>query len=227
VTRDMLDMSLWFSQDVQLVNANIAKEMERCYPSPVAKKKSTTLLALLQEAELETRKSVSDLPLLEHVLRDPLLFGDYRNAINEEPRFYEDLLDYDAVYFLFQEILEEYNERKEKLNIVLFEDCLEHLTRAHRTLRMNRGHLLLVGVGGCGKQCITRLAAFAAGKTAENLHLSFFTSSFFAECEIFEISLTRGYNENSFKEDLKKLYTSLGVGNKQTVFMFRAAQVSD
>jgi dynein heavy chain len=42
---------------------------------------------------------------LEYILRDPLLFGDYRNAMNEkEPRVYEDLLDYDAVYYLFQEV---------------------------------------------------------------------------------------------------------------------------
>lgn len=41
---------------------------------------------------------------LEYIMRDPLLFGDYRNALSEdEPRIYEDLLDYDAVYYLFQE----------------------------------------------------------------------------------------------------------------------------
>lgn len=46
-------------------------------------------------------------------MRDPLLYGDYRNAANEdEPRFYEDLLDYEAVFYLFQEIIEEYNERR-------------------------------------------------------------------------------------------------------------------
>lgn len=49
------------------------------------------------------------------------------------------------------------------MSLVLFEDCLEHLTRVHRTLRMHRGHVLLVGVGGCGKKCVTRLSAFAAG----------------------------------------------------------------
>jgi dynein heavy chain, axonemal len=127
-------------KDVQLVNENIAKEMEKNYPAPLISAKSSLATTLLQETDLseEKRDSVSDLPLLEHVLREPLVFGDYRNAINADPRFYEDLLDYDAVNFLFQEILEEYNERKEKLNIVLFEDCLEHLTRAHRTLQMNR-----------------------------------------------------------------------------------------
>lgn len=50
-----------------------------------------------------------------------------------------------------------------KMSVVLFEDCLEHLTRTHRVLRMERGHVMLVGVGGSGKKSICRLAAFAAG----------------------------------------------------------------
>jgi dynein heavy chain len=42
---------------------------------------------------------------LQYVMRDPLLFGDYRNAMTAgEPRIYEDLLDYDAIYYLFQEV---------------------------------------------------------------------------------------------------------------------------
>lgn len=175
---------------------------------------------------------IPDEPICDYTLRDPLLFGDYRNAVNEsEPRFYEDLLDYEAILFLFQEvftqkglfhknknnfsflqfdkqILDEYNERcAKKLSLVLFEDCLEHLTRVHRTLRMNRGHVLLVGVGGSGKKSITRLASFAA------------------ECEVFEISLTRGYNITNFREDLKILFNRTGVDNKKTAFILSAAQV--
>ncbi|PIK48528.1 putative dynein heavy chain 10, axonemal isoform X3 [Apostichopus japonicus] len=45
----------------------------------------------------------------EEVLREPVLFGDYRTALDEgEPRLYEDIQDYDACKALFQEILEEY-----------------------------------------------------------------------------------------------------------------------
>ena len=62
-----------------------------------------------------------------------------------------------------QEILEEYNESNTKMNLVLFDDALEHLTRVHRIIRMDRGHALLVGVGGSGKQSLARLAAFTAG----------------------------------------------------------------
>ncbi|XP_049816413.1 dynein axonemal heavy chain 10 [Schistocerca nitens] len=144
------------------------------------------------------------------VMEEPLLFGDYRNAISEdEQRVYEDLLDYEAIYRIFKEILDEYNERLSRMELVLFDDALEHLTRVHRVLRMHKGHVMLVGVGGSGKQSIVRLAAFTAG------------------CDVFMITLSRGYNETSFKEDLKQLYYLLGVEKKPTVFVFTAAQVAE
>lgn len=54
------------------------------------------------------------------------------------------------------------------MSVVLFEDCLEHLTRTHRILRMDRGNAMIIGVGGSGKKSICRLAAFAAGGFAIN-----------------------------------------------------------
>ncbi|XP_027024931.2 dynein axonemal heavy chain 10 isoform X2 [Tachysurus fulvidraco] len=147
---------------------------------------------------------------LESAMRDPILFGDYRTALTEsEPRVYEDIQDYDACKALFQELLEEYNENKTKMNLVLFDDALDHLTRIHRIVRMDRGHALLVGVGGSGKQSLTKLAAFTAG------------------CEVFEIVLSRGYSESNFREDLKTLYLKLGIENKKTVFLFTDAHVAD
>ncbi|KAE8635010.1 hypothetical protein XENTR_v10002490 [Xenopus tropicalis] len=147
---------------------------------------------------------------LEHATRDPILFGDYRTGMSEgEPRVYEDIQDYEAAKALFQEILEEYNESKTKMNLVLFDDALEHLTRIHRIIRMDRGHALLVGVGGSGKQSLARLAAYAAGY------------------EVFEIVLSRGYGENSFREDLRNLYIKLGLENKKMIFLFTDAHVAE
>ncbi|XP_039416979.1 dynein heavy chain 10, axonemal isoform X2 [Corvus cornix cornix] len=147
---------------------------------------------------------------LEHVIRDPILFGDFRTALNEaEPRIYEDIQDYDVAKALFQEILEDYNEFHIKMHLVLFDDALEHLIRIHRIIRMDRGHALLIGVGGSGKQSLTRLAAHTAG------------------CEVFEIILSRGYGENNFRDDLKNLYLKLGIENKSMVFLFTDGQVAE
>ncbi|CAL1680177.1 unnamed protein product [Lasius platythorax] len=149
--------------------------------------------------------------VIQYSLRDPMLYGDFRNACNEdEPRFYEDLLDYEAVYSLFLEIFDEYNERtRTKLHMVLFNDALEHLTRVHRALRMHRGHVLIVGTGGSGKKSVIKLASFAAGY------------------QLFQIVLSRGYNETFFREDMKRLYNIIGVENKRVVFMFTSAHIKN
>ncbi|KAL1464921.1 hypothetical protein WDU94_004526, partial [Cyamophila willieti] len=146
------------------------------------------------------------------VMRDPLLFGDFRNALKQnEPRHYEDLLDYSAVGHLFTEILEEYNSaagaKESRLDLILFQDAREHLTRIHRALRLERGHCLVLGVEGGGKRSLVTLATFAAGY------------------QLFTINLSRDYTESRFREDLKRVYRLLGVNNQATVFFFSGAEI--
>nr|CAH8856482.1 unnamed protein product [Trichobilharzia regenti] len=139
----------------------------------------------------------------EYVNAMPILFGDYRTAMDEtEIRLYEDMADYDNCRTIAEEILENYNENVGQLQMILFNDAIEHLTRIERVLRMENGHALLVGVGGSGKQSLTRLATYAANSN------------------LFEIQLCRGYGEREFREELKALYLRLGTENKSTVFVF-------
>nr|Q9SMH3.1 RecName: Full=Dynein-1-alpha heavy chain, flagellar inner arm I1 complex; AltName: Full=1-alpha DHC; AltName: Full=Dynein-1, subspecies f [Chlamydomonas reinhardtii]CAB56598.1 1-alpha dynein heavy chain [Chlamydomonas reinhardtii] len=155
--------------------------------------------------------------LAAHTLASPVLFGDFKNVINElqgegevAPRMYDDLGDYNSIKPLFEDVMTNfYNRKRKPMNLVFFEDALEHLTRIHRTLRLPQGNCLLVGVGGSGKQSLSKLAAFTAG------------------CEVFEITLTRGYDELAFREDLKRLYAMLGSDNKRVMFLFTDAHVAD
>ena len=42
---------------------------------------------------------------MEFVLTDPILYGDYKNALDEnEPRYYEDLIDHANIKVIFEEV---------------------------------------------------------------------------------------------------------------------------
>lgn len=41
---------------------------------------------------------------MDTVNREPVLFGDYRNALTEDPRLYEDIVDYEAAKAIFDEV---------------------------------------------------------------------------------------------------------------------------
>ena len=51
------------------------------------------------------------------------------------------------------DFLEKYNEDNPqgKMELILFDDALQHLLRISRLIEMPRGSALLVGVGGSGK----------------------------------------------------------------------------
>ena len=41
---------------------------------------------------------------VDTVNREPILFGDYRNSLTEDPRLYEDIVDYEAAKAIFDEV---------------------------------------------------------------------------------------------------------------------------
>lgn len=112
------------------------------------------------------------------------------NIIAEAPRIYEAANSLVEVREKVQEFLVRYNEEfpARRLDLVLFDDALRHLIRISRVLRTPRGSALLVGVGGSGKQSLTRLAAYIARQ------------------KLFQITLTKTYNIAALKDDLRVIY---------------------
>ena len=59
-----------------------------------------------------------------------------------------------------EEMLDDYNQiNTAQMNLVLFMDALKHVTRISRVIRQPLGNALLLGMGGSGRQSLTRLAS--------------------------------------------------------------------
>uniref|UniRef100_H3A2B2 Dynein axonemal heavy chain 9 n=1 Tax=Latimeria chalumnae TaxID=7897 RepID=H3A2B2_LATCH len=122
---------------------------------------------------------------------------------------YMPIQSWESLNKILVDALDSYNEVNAAMNLVLFEDAMCHICRINRILESPRGNALLVGVGGSGKQSLTRIAAFISS------------------LEVFQITLRKGYGILDLKTDLANQYIKAGVKNVGTVFLMTDAQVAD
>ena len=82
--------------------------------------------------------------------------------ITEAPKIYEVGGHLPDLRLRTEGFLNKHNDQypSKPLNIVLFDDALKHVLRIARCLGMNKGCILLVGIGGSGKQSLTRIATY-------------------------------------------------------------------
>lgn len=148
--------------------------------------------------------------LHEHYTEDETYFVDFlkempeptgdepEDFVFELPKVYEEWPSFEGVKEKVLEFMAQFNDeiRGFQLDMVFFHDCLVHLIIISRIIRTPRGNALLVGVGGSGKQSLTRLASFIAGY------------------KFYQITLTRSYNASNLMDDLKYLYRTAGLEGK-------------
>ncbi|KAI2655454.1 Dynein axonemal heavy chain 11 [Labeo rohita] len=141
------------------------------------------------------------------VLQEPLIYL-HRSVGSAEPS-YLPVAGWEQLSCILTEALDSYNELHSAMNLVLFQEAMQHVCRITRILACPRGHALLVGVGGSGKQSLTRLAA----------HLS--------NMDVFQPTLSKGYNIQDLKVDLAGLYLKTGVKNIPTILLLTDAQIPE
>lgn len=92
----------------------------------------------------------------------PDVFDEEGVLLEEAPKTYEPGGGLEDIRPIVQTFLEKHNAENpaKKMELVLFNDALEHLLRINRLMEMPRGSGLLVGVGGSGKQSLTRLSSY-------------------------------------------------------------------
>ena len=107
--------------------------------------------------------------------------------------------------------LEDYNETGSSIPmpLVLFRNAVNHVCRIQRILMLERGSMLFVGVGGSGRESLSRLAAFASNY------------------EFFRIEVSRKYRRKEFLEDIKSMSMRCGLDNIPVLFFLKDTDIQE
>ena len=179
-------------------------EAERVYCDKLVDKEDSEMFFKIQRDVV--KKSLEDVNE-EDVFRRPNIFCHFAMGIGE-PK-YSAIDSWTSLNKLLTDALDSYNELNAAMNLVLFEDAMMHICRINRILEAQRGNALLIGVGGSGKQSLSRLAGSISS------------------LEVFQVTLRKGYSIADLKVDISQLYIKAGQKNMGVIFLMTDAQVSD
>ncbi|KAI8914343.1 dynein heavy chain and region D6 of dynein motor-domain-containing protein [Gorgonomyces haynaldii] len=152
------------------------------------------------------KKSFEDLDY-NAIKAEPVIFCHFATGMGEAK--YGQVKEWAALRKLLDEAQMQYEEVNAAMNLVLFEDAMSHICRINRILESPRGNALLVGVGGSGKQSLSRMAAFIS------------------QMEVFQITLRKGYSLADLKTDLAQLYIKTGQKKIKIMFLLTDSQIAD
>uniref|UniRef100_A0A4X2M213 AAA+ ATPase domain-containing protein n=1 Tax=Vombatus ursinus TaxID=29139 RepID=A0A4X2M213_VOMUR len=179
-------------------------ESSRVYGDKLIDKKDCDLF---QKKLLETAHRYFEGTEESILLQQPLIYCHFANGVGDP--CYMPVKDWETLKAVLTETLDTYNELNVAMPLVFFEDAMQHVCRISRILHTSQGYALLIGVGGSGKQSLSRLAAYI--------------NSF----EVFQITLRKDYGLQDLKVDLANLYIKTGAKNMPVVFLLTDAQVLD
>ncbi|RKP02777.1 hypothetical protein CXG81DRAFT_10371 [Caulochytrium protostelioides] len=97
--------------------------------------------------------------------------------------------------------LKVFHEEELDVPLVLFDDVLDHVLRIDRVFRQSQGHLLLIGVSGCGKTTLSRFVAWMHGMS------------------VFQIQAHKGYTGADFDDDLRTVLRRAGCKGEKICFI--------
>ncbi len=100
---------------------------------------------------------------------EPLLFTSFMTRNANDLSLYAQALSADSVKAFLQEKLSEYNDSHVVMDLELFPQAVDHVSRIARIVSVPNGHAMLMGVGGSGKYALVSTSLSISALT--QLHL--------------------------------------------------------
>eukprot|EP00927_Polykrikos_kofoidii_P045594 TRINITY_DN39630_c0_g1_i1.p1 TRINITY_DN39630_c0_g1~~TRINITY_DN39630_c0_g1_i1.p1 ORF type:complete len:2263 (+),score=448.81 TRINITY_DN39630_c0_g1_i1:88-6789(+) len=140
-----------------------------------------------------------------------LIFAPFSKGITEMDGggTYDKIPNADRLSDILGDALREYNENNAAMDLVLFQDAMCHVGKICRIITSIPGHPLLVGVGGSGRQSLSRL------------------SSYTCLYQTMVIVISGNYGMNDLRTDLQAMYTKAGVKDEGVMFLFTDGQITN
>ena len=134
---------------------------------------------------------------------DQLIFTDVKE------KSYRLNVDFNNLHKKINDELESYNTatRAGQMKLVFFTDAINHFCRIARILSLARGNALLIGLGGSGRQSLTKLVVFALKQEMNTLQIG------------------KGYGVEAFLKDIAKILLKSGMSDKRQAFLFSDTQI--
>lgn len=103
--------------------------------------------------------------------------------------------------------LKVFYEEELDVQLVLFDEVLDHVLRIDRIFRQPQGHLLLIGASGAGKTTLSRFVAWMNGLS------------------VFQIKVHNKYTAEDFDEDLRSVLKRSGCKDEKIAFILDESNV--
>eukprot|EP01041_Mallomonas_annulata_P000989 gene989-1935_t len=200
---------LWSHEALRVFGDRLINDIDRLWfhhhiQTMCATKFSATFYDVYKHLDNDNKKSVNVQDMRN------LYFGDYLSPDDGQSRPYNEAQNLTELQNRMEEFLAEYNQQSRKpMDLVLFGFAIEHVSRICRILKMPGGNALLVGVGGSGRQSLTRLAS----------HISGFN--------VFQIEISKNYSNVEWREDLKTVLKTAGTESQALTFLFSDTQIKN
>ncbi|VDL72361.1 unnamed protein product [Nippostrongylus brasiliensis] len=138
----------------------------------------------------------------KEALRRPLLYSCWLSK-HYVPVTRDELKDYVSAR------LKGFYEEELDVQLVLFDQMLDHVLRIDRIYRQPQGHLLLIGTAGAGKTTLSRFVAWLNGLS------------------VFQLKVHSKYTAADFDEDMRTVLRRAGCRNEKMCFIMDESNMLD